>query len=308
MNHHTPHAPMNPAYAEARRTLDAASRARAPKERAATSPVQRAARAHRVTARISSGRPFEALLFERPDTSGLAIVVALVDRRTGTLALLTESRELTRIEANDLREVAKGGDDAPPLAEVPLEVARLRLARAILATRVAGGEVPDWLSTRSDLVGDPAHPSSKVDDIYLCIACDRALPPSEQLHRAQHGGHSDAPPRCPRCRGEPAALSDEGSEADAWLARGWLMIAARLPRRALVCAARAEGLRPLTGHASAQLDALRGAALMALGDHAAAAPHLRRALGAEPDHARAAILEGWLAQAEYHPVSGRVAA
>ncbi|MBL8786277.1 MAG: hypothetical protein JNJ59_15360 [Deltaproteobacteria bacterium] len=306
MNQQTPHAAMNPAYAEARRRgFEAPSKAQLRQDRAAPSPVERAAAAHRVTARISSGRPFEALLFERPDTSGLAIVVALVDRRTGTLALLTEARELTRPEAKDLREVAKGGEDAPPLAEVSLEVARLRLARAILATRVAGGEVPDWLATRSDLVGDPAHPSSKVDDIYLCIACDRALPPSEQLLRAELGGHSDTPPRCPRCRGEHVT---EASEGDAWIARGWLMIAARLPRRALVCAARAEGLRALSNPASAQLDALRGAALMALGDHAAAAPHLRRALNGEPDHARAAILEGWLAQAEYHPISSRVAA
>jgi len=97
----------------------------------------------------------------------------------------------------------------------------LRLARAILATRIAGAEVPTWLAERADLVGDPAHPASRVDDVYLCIACDSPLPVHEQVARAEASGRrhegpptarglADGPPRCAHCRGESHALRPRG--------------------------------------------------------------------------------------------------
>ena len=71
------------------------------------------------------------------------------------------------------------------------------------------------------------------------------------------------------------------------------MIAAGLPRRALVCAARAEGSRL----ASERLEAVRGAACLALGDHGGAVRHLSAALDVEPHGARASLVRSWLALA-----------
>jgi len=261
----------------------------------------------KLCARLSSGRPYEAVLFESQGRkSGLVTVItALIDRRTGMLALVAEAQDLGATEASELRELARSGlgqdksaDDSgpgadkamlPPLAIVPIEVAKIRLSRAILATRIGGLTIPTWLAERADLVGDPTDPSSRIDDIYLCFACDNALPVSEQLARAARLGAPKAsarqrPPVCPICRGE---AETDCAEGEAWLGRAWLMVAAKLPRRALVCAARAEGAKV----ASVRLDALRGAALLALGDSRAAAPHLARANNvATPDHRVA----GWL--------------
>ncbi len=236
---------------------------------------------------VSSARPTEALIFERRDGRDVSVVTALVDRRTGGLALLSQADGLAWVDADALRTLARGPVDAPPLAEVELGVARLRLARAVAATRIAGGEVPDWLAARADLVGDAFDPATRVNDIYLCIACDRALPVHEQLARAEQRGQMRAPPRCPHCRGDSQALDCEG---EAWLGRAWLMITAGLPRRALVCAAHAEGLRL----AADRLAAVRGAAYLALGDRNAASPYLRHALSREADHERASIMRGWL--------------
>lgn len=293
--------------------------------------VSRPPESPRICARISSGRPYEALLFESQDRkSGLtSILTALVDRRTGMLALVAEAHELGASEANELRELARSGlpvaDDsspsldpaeaplAPPLAVLPLELARIRLSRAILATRIGGREVPAWLSARAELValiGDPTDPSSRIDDVYLCFACDAPLPIAEQLARAARLGPLHAPPShqptpdlgrrdpqarrstgaharppvCPSCRGE---AQGESAEGEVWLGRAWLMVAARLPRRALVCAARAEGAKV----PPARLHAIRGAALLALGDPLAARSHLARASAVPDPDPRAG---GWL--------------
>jgi len=268
--------------------------------------VQRDLSQPKLCARLSSGRPYEAVLFESHGRkSGLVtIITALIDRRTGMLALVAEAQDLGASEATELRELARsglggdtnaGGADTasppmlPPLAIVPIEVAKIRLSRAILATRIGGHTIPTWLTDRADLVGDPTDPSSRIDDIYLCFACDNPLPVSEQLARAARLGAprartSQRPPVCPICRGE---AETDCAEGEAWLGRAWLMVAAELPRRALVCAARAEGARV----AADRLDALRGAALLALGDSRAAASHLARANSvATPDHRVA----GWL--------------
>ena len=273
---------------KSKRGAQRAGRKVTPRAAIAIVPAARSA-AHEVGLRalIASARPAEAILFECRDDRGFTIVTALVDRRTGMLAFIAEASGLDSAETDELRALARGPVSAPPLAEVDLEIARLRLARAILATRIAGGEVPKWLAERADLVGDPAHPASRVDDVYLCIACDTPLPVHEQLARAESNGLADGPPRCPHCRGDSNAPDSEG---EAWLGRAWLMIAAGLPRRALVCAARAEGLR--LGHE--RLDAVRGAAHLALGDRESADVHLEKALASEPDGARAGLLRGWL--------------
>lgn len=253
--------------------------------------------APQLCARLSSARPYEALLFEsRHRATGLTtIITALIDRRSGMLAFVAEAPDLGVAEAEELRRIARHGflhqedaDDAPsrlapPLALVPTEVARLRLSRAILASRIGGRAVPAWLSQRADLVGDPTDPTSRIDDIYLCFACDNPLPVHEQLARTAQLGRAERPPVCPACRGEASAASCDG---DLWLGRGWLMVAAGLPRRALVCAARAEAshTRP------ERLDTLRGAALLALGDDRAAA-HLARAQEGGSDDLR---VSGWL--------------
>jgi len=239
---------------------------------------------------ISSARPAEAILFERRDHDRFTVVTALVDRRTGMLSFIGEAKGLDSSESYQLRTLARGPASAPPLAEVGIEAARLRLARAILATQIGGGNVPKWLSERADLVGDPAHPASRVDDVYLCIACDSPLPVHEQVARAEIGGRGDGPPQCPHCRGDSEAPDSAG---EAWLGRAWLMIAAGLPRRALVCAAKAEGLR--LPHE--RLDAVRGAAHLTLGDRESASVHLRKALASEPECARAALLRSWLSSA-----------
>lgn len=260
--------------------------------------------APQVSARLSTGRPHEALLFESRDrkTGLISTITALVDRRTGMLSFIGEATELGASEAEELRRLARHGfihegdaeetlTESPPLALVPLEVARLRLSRAILASRIGGQVVPEWLTSRAELLGDPTDPSSRIDDVYLCFACDNALPVAEQLARAASLGakHNTTarPPLCPGCSGESDAAT---SEADLWLGRGWLMVAARLPRRALVCAAHAEArgaqrLRP------ERLDALRGAALLAIGDPRAAAPHLARAQESGSSDQR---IGGWL--------------
>jgi len=260
----------------------------------------RVARSEGLRARISSTRPAEVILFESPGRGGLGVVTALVDRRTGTLSLVGQASGLNTAEADELRLLARGPAEAPPLAEVELEVARVRLVRAILATRIAGGEVPAWLQERADLVGDPAHASWRVDDVYLCIACDQPLPVHEQLARAEARGDVAEPPRCPHCRGDSQAPDSEG---EAWLGRAWLMIAAGLPRRALVCAARAEGLKL----APERLEGVRGAACMALADHGGAIRHLRAALDVEPEGARSSLLKGWLASASSEERSTRAA-
>lgn len=250
-------------------------------------------------ARLSTGRPYEVLLFEsrRRGDNRTDILTALIDRRSGTLAFIGEATELGQAEANELRRLARDGftrDDEerqtlpPPLAIVPTEVARIRLSRAILASRIGGLEIPAWVSQRAELVGDPTDPASRIDDIYLCFACDNPLPVGEQLARAARIGHrtrgAERPPVCPACRGEATAECKEG---DLWLGRAWLMIAAGLPRRALVCAARAEASRARPE----RLDALRGAAMLALGDGQAAAPLLEKARAAGSlDHR----VSGWL--------------
>lgn len=250
----------------------------------------RAARGEGMRARISSTRPSEVLLFEHPGRGGLGVVTAVIDRRTGMLAFVAQASGLSTAEADELRLLARGPAEAPPLAEVEIDVARMRLLRAILATRIAGGEVPAWLEARTDLAGDAALPSTRVDDVYLCIACDQPLPVHEQLARAEAGGDVAEPPRCPHCRGDSQAPDSEG---EAWLGRAWLMIAAGLPRRALICAARAEGLKL----APERLEGVRGAAYMALADHGSAIRHLRAALAVERDGVRASVLKSWLAAA-----------
>lgn len=260
--------------------------------------------APQLCARLSTGRPYEALLFEsRSRKTGLVtILTALIDRRTGMLAFVAEAADLGVVEAEELRRLARHGflhphdedesDEAPatlapPLALVPTEVARIRLSRAILASRIGGQAVPAWLSQRGDLVGDPTDPASRIDDIYLCFACDNALPVSEQLARAARLGQKargpERPPVCPTCRGE---MSEDFAEGDLWLGRGWLMVAAGLPRRALVCAAHAEAQKAR----NEKLDALRGAALLALGDGKAGA-HLARAKEGGSADLR---IDGWL--------------
>lgn len=278
---------------------------KAAKNRAShTGYAERELRGPHLCARLSTARPYEALLFESRDrkTGLLTVITALIDRRTGMLSFIAEASELGASEAEELRRLARHGfihegdaeeslTESPPLALVPLEVARLRLSRAILASRIGGQVVPEWLTARAELLGDPTDPSSRIDDVYLCFACDNPLPVAEQLARAaslgaKHTTHA-RPPLCPGCSGASDAAT---SEADLWLGRGWLMVAARLPRRALVCAAHAEAkgaqrLRP------ERLDALRGAALLALGDPEAAAPHLTRAkAGGSPDER----VHGWL--------------
>lgn len=266
--------------------------------------AEREPSAPHISARLSTGRPHEALLFESRDrkTGLISTITALIDRRTGMLSFIAEATELGASEAEELRRLARHGfihdgdaeeseTQAPPLALVPLEVARLRLSRAILASRIGGQAVPEWLSARAELLGDPTDPASRIDDVFLCFACDNALPVAEQLALAARLGPkrspTERPPVCPACRGESDAQT---LEADLWLGRGWLMVAARLPRRALVCAAHAQAngaqkLRP------ERLDALRGAALLALGDPHAAAPHLTRAKAGGSHDER---VNGWL--------------
>lgn len=237
------------------------------------------------TARIATARPNQAILFERPlPGGGHAVLTALVDRRTGELVLVGEALGLVRSEVDELRMHARGDGDLEP---IPLELARLRMARAVLASRVAGRPVPAWLMARADLVGDPCHPSSRIDDLYLCTTCDAPLPPAEQLAFAyREGARRDL--RCPGCRGEDGPRA---SDAAAWQDRAWLMLAADLPHRTLVCAARAEAAR--LPHD--RLDIVRGLAYLRLEQGAQALHHLERAAASgEPDRR----LSVWVSRAQ----------
>lgn len=245
--------------------------------------------ATRVTALVSSARPYETILLVERYGDICSTVTALVDRRTGALAVACRAEGLDERERAELEGLARGPATAPPLSEVPLSVARARLRRALLATRIAGGAVPEWLAPHADLRADLAPTSgSTMGDVYTCIACDAALPVHEQLARAERRGLADGPPRCPHCRGDSHASDSEG---EAWLGRAWLMIAAGLPQRALACAARAEAAL-LDGD---RVHAVRGAAYLALGERITATSFLTRALEHEPEGERADRLRGWLA-------------
>ncbi|MFO0749182.1 MAG: hypothetical protein U1F43_26490 [Myxococcota bacterium] len=236
-------------------------------------------------ARVSASRPMEAILFERtlPD-GGNAALSALIDRRTGELAFVGEALGLATSELEELRGLARGGTEG--LQPIELEHARLRLARALLASRIAGRPAPAWLMARADLVGDPCHPASRIDDIYLCARCDAALPPSEQLAFAYREGKDHAL-MCPTCRGDATPRSTVGAD---WQDRAWLMLAADLPHRALVCAARAEAARLPHG----RLDLVRGLAHLRLGQGQQALVHFRRAAGGRTPDRRLAV---WIERA-----------
>ncbi|MCC6624075.1 MAG: hypothetical protein IT385_22660 [Deltaproteobacteria bacterium] len=212
----------------------------------------------------------ESLLFEQSRPDGAVVLSAIIDRRTGELAFVGEATALSAAEVEELRGHARGGTEG--LLPLDLGPARLRLARAILASRIAGRAVPAWLMEHAELVGDPCHPSSRVDDVYLCGSCDAPLPADEQLalaHRAA-SAREVAAPRCPTCRGE---LARALPAPEVWLARAWLMMAADLPHRALVCAARAEATRA----PQSRLDIVRGLAHLRLEQGPQALAHFARA-------------------------------
>jgi len=179
------------------------------------------------------------------------------------------------------------------LAPWNVEAARLALARAFLATRIAERTLPAWTQAADALAGDLEGAARKVEDVYCCAHCDAPLAPRLQRALARAHGRAGAVLGCPACCGGEAAPVDP---TEAALAHAWLAWSAGDPRRALVYAARAEGRRA----AAAEVDAVRGAALLALANPVEATPHLRRAADAEPGDERLhGLLIDALARAGY---------
>jgi hypothetical protein len=160
---------------------------------------------------------------------------------------------------------------------VDVAVAREVIARAILATRLAGRREPPQLHDAGELLPNLDHALSRVTDLYVCPGCGQGLPGGAQIALAR--GRLTGPVSCERCdvAGAQAAAGRAG-HVERWIAVAQLMLDAGEPRRALALTARAEH----DGATGPVLDRLRGWAHLALSNPTQAAAYLRRALEREP--------------------------
>ncbi|MCA9571785.1 MAG: hypothetical protein KC656_28300, partial [Myxococcales bacterium] len=200
------------------------------------------------------------VLRRRADSGSWDILRVIVERfadRGVVLAYLGE-----RVDAAGVRAVHQGIYDASRGMAGPMsvELARARVARAMLVDRAAGRALPDlltadpeWVTPWESVVGD-------VESLYDCPTCGEALPASWQLARVEGRLSEDDTRACPEC--DTTEVSRERADAMAMphtVAMARLMLAAGEPRRALVFVSR--GLD--SGLSAAELAGPRGAAHLA---------------------------------------------
>lgn len=168
---------------------------------------------------------------------------------------------------------------------VTVEAAGLVLAQAVLQSRVCGRAVPHSVWTHTELLGDMAAFLDEVDDAYSCIACGEGLEGGSQLAIAD--GSLEGPVLCDSCRGpEMATLRPFTRFVPLWIARAQLMLAAGLPRRAMVVAHYAQE----AGASGPALSRIRGWAQLMLGNPAVAERHLGAAVAAVPEEPRTRLM------------------
>ncbi|MCB9731000.1 MAG: hypothetical protein H6745_00040 [Deltaproteobacteria bacterium] len=238
------------------------------------------------------GRSEVYLLTRRAVGGAIDAVTAVIEREGRGFDGVYRARGLDEVGVEELREIAS---EEAPLTVVPISTARDGVARAVLMSRIAQRDVPDWIFAEPLLEGLGARVDA-LSHAYVCCGCRAPLPPEQQIGRARARGEGPLVLSCPACR---AGVTTHAPGA-VYVAQAWVRLLAGDPRRALVLAARAEGQR-CDPHL---LDPIRGVAMSALSNPVQAVAHLRRATERAPGDAwlqaelvKALAASGYLASA-----------
>ena len=231
-------------------------------------------------ARRARSGAVHAVVLERKRADGLWDMITALVRPSGAgFDALHRAVGLTEAEREELLAASTPAGGA--LEEWVVDTARDFLARAVVQSRVARRPLPSWWEEPGTPLEDLDALAEGVEDVYHCASCDAPLTPSVQVALARARGRAAAVLGCPKCADSAHVAEQDATPAP--LAHAWLAWFAGDPRRALVHAARAEGQRV----PAADLDAVRGAALLSLANPVEALGHLRRAVDAAPG-------DGWL--------------
>ncbi|MEZ4268203.1 MAG: hypothetical protein R3F39_17710 [Myxococcota bacterium] len=220
------------------------------------------------------------VLRRRADTDAWDVLRVIVERFADRGVVLTYLGE--RVDAAGVRAVHQGIFDASRGLAGPMavELARARVARAMLVDRAAGRGVADLLSRDCEWIAPWEAVVAEVESLYDCPTCGEPLPGAWQLARVEGRLSEEDTSLCPLCDAGDETLA----RADAFctphpIAMARLMLAAGEPRRALVFVSRALD----AGFSPAAVAGPRGAAHLALGNAVQAAVYLRVAVAAEPE-------------------------
>ena len=159
---------------------------------------------------------------------------------------------------------------------LPLAEARLLLGRAILATRVAGRELPPQIALTRLYGGTLAQLLAGLQDVYACTRCLAPLELVVQLELARSARRTQAA-ELP-CQACGAASRTRLSDAPGWVMRAQLMLSASRPLEALRVAREAAR----TGARESVVARVCAAAQLALGNATQAAMQLRFVLSKVP--------------------------
>lgn len=219
------------------------------------------------------------VLRRRVEPDAWDILRVIVERFAERGVVLTYMGE--RVDAAGVRSVHQGIFDASGGLGGPMavELARARVARAILVDRAASGPVAHLLARGSEWMTPWDAVVAEVDNLYDCPTCGEALPGAWQLARVE-GRLSEADTAlCPLCDQSDETLARaEAFATPHAIAMAHLMLAAGEPRRALVFVSRALD----AGLSAADVAGPRGAAHLALGNAVQAAVYLRVAVASQP--------------------------
>jgi hypothetical protein len=223
------------------------------------------------------------VLRRRADAETWDVLRVIVERFADRGVVLSYLGE--RVDAAGLRAVQQGIFDASRglAGPMPVELARARVARAMMIDRCVGRALPPILTEDPVWLGPWDAVVAEVACLYDCPTCGEALPGAWQLARVEGRLTEDEAYTCPLC--DPSAETRARAELfadDESIAMARLMLAAGEPRRALVFVSRALD----AGAAPQAVAGPRGTAHLALGNAVQAAVYLRVAVAAEPEQLR----------------------
>ncbi|MGM0578714.1 MAG: tetratricopeptide repeat protein [Myxococcota bacterium] len=218
----------------------------------------------------------DVIVLRRPRGEGVWEALSVVAERGAPRGIVAAhvSRDLDAAGVRNLLRTIRSASEghAEPM---PVEVARERIARALLVDRIAGRPEPHALRGETPWMGRWEQALASVRDLFQCADCGTGLPGGWQIALARGKVAVRGALRCACCARTtvPTELAN-APDLSRSLAMAQLLMDVGEPRRALVLVARAEA----HGAPAGRVAAIRGASHLALGNAVQAAVYLRLAV------------------------------